>query len=282
MQNTLENVTRNRQEPAARLSEAPQGEAPAQSGRAHATPAATRANRPQKRGGKHAGANGAAVGAGADGKHARHAVTPQAAGSEAHHELGKAGSDDASEFSVANAASCSSTAGTDRQACAAPAEPALEGRPCAARAASGTETTGADGSTGVAASSSRQGLCADDGETSSALNGETSSPLQPLTEAAQRKRAANSTPAANTENRFAAVPPGRKRLPVNGEAFVNAVHRQVDLVQLEVTLLRDDDVRIVQRELAYLRELRYGKRAPAEGDATQVIFRSTGREGDIG
>lgn len=69
---------------------------------------------------------------------------------------------------------------------------------------------------------------------------------------------------------------------MNGEAFVNAVHRQVDLVQLEVTLLRDDDVRVVQRELAYLRELRYGKRAPAEGDATQVIFRSTGREGDIG
>ena len=75
------------------------------------------------------------------------------------------------------------------------------------------------------------------------------------------------------ENRFAAVPPGRKPLPVDGEAFVNAVHRQVDLVQLEVTLLRDDDQKIVQRELAYLRELRYGKRAVVtDDDSRRIIY----------
>ena len=166
-----------------------------------------------------------------------------------HSDLGKAGSDDASEFSAANAASASSTAGADRKATADLAESAAEGRPRAA----GT-----------------------------ALGGEANPPThpQPLTAAPARDAKGHAKSAAEPgtrnekENRFAAVPPGRKALPVDGEAFVNAVHRQVDLVQLEVTLLRDEDQKIVQRELAYLRELRYGKRAPITEEETThtVIF----------
>ena len=66
---------------------------------------------------------------------------------------------------------------------------------------------------------------------------------------------------------------GLAPLPVDGEAFVDAVHAQVDLVRLEVDLLSSLDDKIVQRELAYLRELRYGKRAaPPDDEPMSIIF----------
>ena len=69
------------------------------------------------------------------------------------------------------------------------------------------------------------------------------------------------------------VPPGSEPLPIDAEAFVDAVHSRVDLVLLEEKLLHSEDDKIVQRELAYLRELRYGKRAGAsEDEPTQIIF----------
>ena len=69
------------------------------------------------------------------------------------------------------------------------------------------------------------------------------------------------------------VPPGLEPLPADGEAFVDAVHAQVDIVQLEVRLLRSKDEKVVQREVAYLRELRYGKRAlPVDDEAPQIIL----------
>jgi hypothetical protein len=77
------------------------------------------------------------------------------------------------------------------------------------------------------------------------------------------------------------VPPGLEPLPIDGEAFVDAVHAQADLVHLEVELLNSPDEKIVQRELAYLRELRYGKRAPsADDEPTQIIFDMPGPERD--
>jgi hypothetical protein len=77
------------------------------------------------------------------------------------------------------------------------------------------------------------------------------------------------------------IVPGLEPLPIDGEAFVDAVHAQVDLVQLEVDLLSSLDDKIVQRELAYLRELRYGKRgAPGEDEPTQIIFDMPGPERD--
>jgi hypothetical protein len=67
--------------------------------------------------------------------------------------------------------------------------------------------------------------------------------------------------------------PGLEPLPIDGEAFVDAVHSRVDLVRLEVKLLKSRDVKVVQRELAYLRELRYGKRAPcADDEPMPIIF----------
>src|SRR4029077_3279254 len=39
------------------------------------------------------------------------------------------------------------------------------------------------------------------------------------------------------------IRPGREPLPVDGEAFVDAVHAKVDLVQLEVQLLRSKDAK---------------------------------------
>ena len=75
--------------------------------------------------------------------------------------------------------------------------------------------------------------------------------------------------------------PGLEPLPIDGEAFVDAVHSRVDLVRLEVKLLRSRDAKVVQRELAYLRELRYGKRAPCSDDEpAQIIFDMPGPERD--
>jgi len=91
-----------------------------------------------------------------------------------------------------------------------------------------------------------------------------------------RQASSEVTGAAKTLRR---IPPGREPLPVDGEAFVDAVHAKVDLVQIEVALLRSEDEKIRQRELAYLRELRYGKRAePADGEPTQIIFDMPGPE----
>ena len=76
--------------------------------------------------------------------------------------------------------------------------------------------------------------------------------------------------------------PGLQPLPIDGEAFVDAVHAQVDLVQLEVDLLSSTDDKIVQRELAYLRELRYGKRAPSADDGPMpIIFDAPRPERDM-
>jgi hypothetical protein len=87
--------------------------------------------------------------------------------------------------------------------------------------------------------------------------------------------------AGTTKNASREIQPGLEPLPIDGEAFVDAVHRQVDLVQLEVDLLSSKDDKIVQRELAYLRELRYGKRAaPGDEEPTQIIFDMPGPERD--
>jgi hypothetical protein len=75
--------------------------------------------------------------------------------------------------------------------------------------------------------------------------------------------------------------PGLEPLPLDGEAVVDAVHAKVDLVQLEVELLNSEDEKVVQRELAYLRELRYGKHAPLSDDGPpQIIVDIPGPERD--
>jgi hypothetical protein len=77
------------------------------------------------------------------------------------------------------------------------------------------------------------------------------------------------------------IPPGLEPLPIDGEAFVDAVHSRVDLVLLEVKLLNSRDEKVVQRELACLRELHYGKRSPSSDDEpAQIIFDMPGPERD--
>ena len=142
--------------------------------------------------------------------------------------MGRAASVDASELSVANAATSSVAAGADREAYADVAPSQGKGKR--------RQTAGA-------ASPRRRNNKSKDGR--------------------KEKNAAH----ARRE-----TVPGLEPLPIDGEAFVDAVHAQVDLVQLEVDLLSSLDDKIVQRELAYLRELRYGKRAVPADDETQVIF----------
>jgi hypothetical protein len=52
------------------------------------------------------------------------------------------------------------------------------------------------------------------------------------------------------------------------------VHEKVDLIELEVSLLKSKDEKIRQRELAYLRELKYGKVAtfPEDDDIPRIVF----------
>lgn len=76
--------------------------------------------------------------------------------------------------------------------------------------------------------------------------------------------------------------PGLAPLPVDAEAFVDAVHAKVDLVQLEVQLLQSKDEKVVQRELACLRELRYGKHAAVSDDGSlPIIFDAPRPERDL-
>jgi len=100
----------------------------------------------------------------------------------------------------------------------------------------------------------------------------------------ERRSSAAAAPPRTSEDRSAKtrkVPPGSEPLPIDAEASVDAVHSRVDLVLLEEKLLQSKDEKIVQRELAYLRELRYGKRAPAgEDEPTQIIFDMPGPERD--
>ena len=87
-----------------------------------------------------------------------------------------------------------------------------------------------------------------------------------------RNGAENQGTAAGTGKAKRKIPPGAEALPVDGEAFVDAVHRRVDLVLLEEELLNSEDEKVAQRELAYLRELRYGKRAPTSDDGPQQMI----------
>jgi hypothetical protein len=146
--------------------------------------------------------------------------------------MGRAASVDASELSVANASASSAAARADREACAEVAQAQGEGK-----------------QSPVAGTASRSHH-----------------------KKRGKKKGKKASKKASLANATREIVPGLEPLTIDGEAFVDAVHAQVDLVQLEVDLLSSDDDKIVQRELAYLRELRYGKRAaPAGDDVPQII-----------
>jgi hypothetical protein len=163
--------------------------------------------------------------------------------------LDRAASDDVSELPVANAAASSAAAGTERETSADVAQAEGEGK---------------QPKTPKAASRARNGRNHRNGSDESGA-------AQPAPEE------------ASATKRVRDVVPGLEPLPIDGEAFVDAVHAEVDLVRLEVGLLSSEDEKIVQRELAYLRELRYGKRAPASEDdgSAASIFDAPRPERDL-
>jgi hypothetical protein len=162
--------------------------------------------------------------------------------------MGRAASVDASELSVANAEASSAAASADREACAEVAPAHGEGR---------------RRQSGGAASRSHPRNGRNDKDKNKNKDGTTDNEAS---KAIARRE----------------VVPGLEPLPVDGEAFVDAVHTQVDLVQLEVDLLSSKDDKIVQRELAYLRELRYGKHAAiADDEPLPIIFDAPRPERDL-
>jgi len=170
------------------------------------------------------------------------------------HEQSRAESVDASVFSVADSAS--PAVSTDRDATADLAEPA------AGKRLPGTETASMPARPPVE-TDERQPLAA------------------PARKSGRKSPGRSASRAVEPANPFAQIPAGRAPLPIDGEAFVDAVHTQVDLVALEVALLRSTDEKIVQRELACLRELRYGKVAPeVSDDPTQIIWNAPRPERD--
>jgi hypothetical protein len=100
--------------------------------------------------------------------------------------------------------------------------------------------------------------------------------VAPAEDKGKRPRARAASPSRPKRQKAGAeakqIPPGTEQLPIDAEAFVDAVHSRVDLVLLEEKLLNSKDDKVVQRELAYLRELRYGKRAAVADDEPQVIL----------
>jgi hypothetical protein len=165
--------------------------------------------------------------------------------------MGRAASVDASELSVANAEASSAEASADRKACAEVALLHGEGK-----------RSRSEGS--ASQSHEKSGRNAKDKNKDKNKN-----------------KDGNADKESSKANARREVVPGLEPLPLDGEAFVDAVHAQVNLVQLEVDLLRSKDDKITQRELAYLRELRYGKRAAiADDEPTQIIFDMPGPERD--
>lgn len=178
-------------------------------------------------------------------------TTAESGGLAAH--LHRAGSDDCTaDLAAGSASSAGARANRDAYAELAQADPAAsaeaEGkwlRPpeAASRAANDTNraifangANGTDDMSANTASRSSNGSCG----------------------AGSSSRASR---AEKSESAFSLTPPGAEPLPLDGATFVEAVHERVDLIALEEQLLRSADEKIVQRELAYLRELRYGKTA---------------------
>ncbi len=134
-----------------------------------------------------------------------------------------------------------------------------------------SELSVANASASSAAARADREACADVAQAQG--KGKRSSAARTASQSRRRKRAKKTGRKADSANAQREVVPGLEPLPIDGEAFVDAVHTQVDLVQLEVDLLSSTDDKVVQRELAYLRELRYGKRAPSSDDEpAQIIF----------
>jgi hypothetical protein len=143
-----------------------------------------------------------------------------------------------------------------------------------------SELSVANGAASSAATRADREACAEVAQARG--KGKRSSAARTASQSRRRKRAKKTGRKADSANAQREVVPGLEPLPIDGEAFVDAVHTQVDLVQLEVDLLSSTDDKIVQRELAYLRELRYGKRAPAADDGPQqFIFDAPRPERDM-
>jgi hypothetical protein len=221
-------------------------------------------------GNSNARANGDANGqAGANGTAAALETVSLIAGTEsdglaAH--LHRAGSDDSTaDFAASSASSAGARASRDAYAELAQADPAesaeAEGkwlRPPGAASRNPSETRALNRNTELSTSRATNGS----GNGSNGGSGGTAS---------------RASRAEKAESAFSLTPPGTEPLPLDGATFVEAVHERVDLIALEEQLLRSADEKIVQRELAYLRELRYGKTASFSTDddiPPRLIFES--------
>jgi hypothetical protein len=96
-------------------------------------------------------------------------------------------------------------------------------------------------------------------------------------QAKHKSNRANATeqdsPSKDLAERLKNIRPATEALPPDGPEFVEAVHTRMDLIALQVELLRSGDEKIVQRELGCLRELRYGKTASSSpGDGSAQAF----------
>jgi hypothetical protein len=199
-------------------------------------------------------------------------VTANAAESDAiAAHLHRAGSDDSTaDLAAGSASSAGARAGRDAYAELAQADPAesadAEGKwlcppGAASRAANGANAASTrNGANGFSEMSTNATPRRNDSNCGSS-GGSTS----------------RASRAEKSESAFSLTPPGTEPLPLDGATFVEAVHERVDLIALEEQLLRSADEKIVQRELAYLRELRYGKTASFSTDdeiPPRLVFES--------
>ena len=197
-------------------------------------------------------------------------VTANAAESDAiAAHLHRAGSDDSTaDLAAGSASSAGARAGRDAYAELAQADPA------ASASAEGKWLRPPEAASQAASNAGDQ-----------SRTNETNGFSEMSTNAASRRNENNGGSSSSSSSRgsrneksesaFSLTPPGTEPLPLDGATFVEAVHERVDLIALEEQLLRSADEKIVQRELAYLRELRYGKTASFSTDddfPTRIVF----------
>jgi hypothetical protein len=89
-------------------------------------------------------------------------------------------------------------------------------------------------------------------------------------EVAQGQNRQKSPPRAPSE--YGELPAGKEPLPADGPELANAVHARVDMIAVAERLLRSQDLKIVQRGLEYVWDLKFGWAEDSGDEGPQIVF----------
>jgi hypothetical protein len=77
---------------------------------------------------------------------------------------------------------------------------------------------------------------------------------------------------ANAAAKYEKIPPGDAALPATSSDFIEEIHSRIDLVEVWLSLLRNNDLKIRQRAAEKLTELRYKGAAALEDEPQPIVI----------